>query len=74
MDWGGGEQIRTVRLGEMSFETFTSIWSYVKKGNKNGQKSKMFTILWTTLVESFRRSMHEFCGVNLLCTCIGDVV
>ncbi len=30
--------------------------------------------LYTTLVEAFPRSMHEFLGANLLCTFRGDVV
>ncbi len=42
----------------------------------NCQKSKIwnFTNLYTTLVEILPRSMHEFLGVNLLCTFRGDDV
>ncbi len=42
----------------------------------NWQKSKIwnFTILWAILVETLPRSMHDFFGVNVMCTFTGDVV
>ncbi len=43
--------------------------------NKIGKNPKFhFTILWTTLVETLPRSMHDFLAVNLKCTFRGDVV
>ena len=47
-----------------------------KKGHKNMlkfKKNQNFTILLTTLVEAYHRSIHEFWGMNLECTYKGDV-
>ena len=41
---------------------------------KNCQKSKIFTILYITLIETLPRSMLEFWGANLLCGFRQDVV
>ncbi len=49
---------------------FFLLWSHV---NEKWRKSKNFTNLYTTLVETLPRSMQEFFGVNLLCTFRGDV-
>ena len=59
------------------FEVFSPIWSHVNENEKKKwQKSKIwnFTILWATLVETLPRSMHDFLGVNVMCTFRGDVV
>ena len=37
-------------------------------------KIQNFTILWTPLVETLPRSLHNFLGVKLVCTFRGDVV
>ena len=45
----------------------------MKKIGKNS-KFQIFAKLYTTLVETLPRSMHELFGVNLCCTFRGDVV
>ncbi len=72
-----GEQIWCILSEEMSFEIFTPIWSYVnEKRKKENVKNPKFEIsqFFDEQLETRHRSMHEFCGVNLLCTLRGDVV
>ena len=47
-----------------------------KKKKKNGKhpEFEVFVHLYTTLADTLPRSMHEFLGVNLLCTFRGGVV
>ena len=47
-----------------------------KKTEQKCQKFKIsyFSILWTTLIETLPRRIHEFLGTNLVCSFRGDVV
>ncbi len=62
----------------MSFEVSFIIWSHVNENKKKIVKIQIVKfrpyLYCTTLVETLPRSMHEFLGVNLLCTFRGDVV
>ena len=61
-------------LEEMLFETFTPIWSDVNKNKKNGKNPKLPNSLNNFGIETLPRSMHDFFGMNLMCTFRGDVV
>ena len=52
------EQIWCVLSEEMSFETFTPIWSHVNE--KETKMAKILKFEISTLVESLPRSMHSF--------------
>ncbi len=62
------EQIWCVVSEEISFETFTPIWSHV---NENETPPPPLS---ATLVDTLSRSMHDILGVNVTCTFRGDVV
>ena len=61
------EQICCALSDKMSFELFSPIWSHVNEKKKKWQKSKIwiFANLYTTVVETLPRSMHECSGVDL---------
>ncbi len=69
------EKICCALSDQTSFEVFSPIWSHVNENEKKCQKSNIwnFASLYTTLADTLSRSMHEFLGVNLLCTFRGDV-
>ncbi len=57
------------------FEVLSPIWSHVNENEKNLAKPQNLKF-HQSLCDFGRdpRSMHEFLGVNLLCTFRGDVV
>ena len=72
------EQIWCVVSEEMSFETFIPMWSNVNENEK--KLAKIQNLKFHSSLNNFGRdppyprSMHDFLGVNLVCTFRGDVV
>ena len=72
--WILGSKSGVILSEEMSFETFIPTRPHVNENEEKLAKIQNFTILWTSLAETSTTRMHDFLGVNLMCTFIGDVV